>query len=77
MIIEQAVILAGGRGERLRPITDKVPKPMALINKIPFLDYLISSLIKVKIKKILILVGYKSETIISRYKNSCTSYSRL
>lgn len=68
-MIEQAVILAGGRGQRLKPLTNSIPKPMAPINKIPFLDYLIKSIIDVKIKNILILVGYKSEIIINRYKN--------
>lgn len=67
--IKQAVILAGGRGQRLKPLTDNIPKPMAPINGKPFLDYLINSFIKVGIKKILILVGYKSEIIIDYYKN--------
>ena len=67
--LNQAVILAGGRGERLRPLTDTIPKPMAPINGIPFLDYLLYSVIKVGIKKILILLGYKSDVIINRYKN--------
>ena len=61
--------MAGGRGKRLRPITDTIPKPMAPVNGIPFLDYLIYSLSRAGFKKILILVGYKSEVIISRYKN--------
>lgn len=65
--INQAVILAGGKGERLKPITNTIPKPMALVNDFPFLDYLICSLIDVGIKNILILVGYKSEVILSRY----------
>ncbi len=68
--IAQAVILAGGRGERLRPLTDRIPKPMALVNEKPFLDYLIDSLIRVGIKKVLFLVGYKSEVIMKRYKDS-------
>ena len=68
-MLSQAVILAGGRGDRLRPLTDSIPKPMAPINKIPFLDYLIQSIIDVKIKNILILLGYKSEVIIDRYSN--------
>ena len=68
-MLTQAVILAGGRGERLRPLTDTIPKPMALINGGHFLDYLIYSIIKVGIKNILILVGYKADVIIDRYKN--------
>ena len=38
--IKQAVILAGGRGQRLKPLTDSIPKPMAPINGRPFLDYI-------------------------------------
>lgn len=66
-MINQAVILAGGKGMRLLPLTKNLPKPMAPINKIPFLSYLIYSLKKNGIKKILILVGYKSNKIIKYY----------
>lgn len=68
-MIKQAVILAGGKGERLLPLTKSIPKPMAPVNKIPFLSYLIYSLKKRGIKKILILVGYKSNQIIKFYKS--------
>ena len=64
--INQVVILAGGRGCRLKPLTNSIPKPMVLINKFPFLDYLIKSIVKLMINKILILTGYKSKTIINR-----------
>jgi D-glycero-D-manno-heptose 1,7-bisphosphate phosphatase len=67
--VNQAVILAGGRGERLRPLTDNMPKPMAPINEIPFLDYSLNSIIKDGIKNILILVGYKAKVITDRYNN--------
>ena len=40
-MINQAVILAGGKGNRLKPITDKLPKPMAPIKDKPFLEYII------------------------------------
>lgn len=70
LAIEQGVILGGGRGERLRPLTDDVPKLLAPINGIPFLDYLIESLIAVGIKRILMLLGYKSEMIVKRYGKS-------
>ena len=67
--IEQAVILAGGKGRRLRPLTEKIPKPLVKINGIPFCDYLLNSLVKVGIKKILFLIGYKGNLIKDRYIN--------
>jgi len=67
--LNQAVILAGGRGERLRPLTDKVPKPMLPVNGAPFLDYLINSVIQVGIERVLILTGYKGQIINERYRN--------
>ncbi len=61
--IEQAVILAGGMGTRLRPITDTIPKPMVLINGRPFLLYLIELLKENGIEEVLLLLGYKHENI--------------
>ena len=69
MGIDQAVVLAGGRGERLIPLTDSIPKPMAPINKRPFLDFLIHSIIQTGIENILILLGYKADVIANRYKS--------
>ena len=40
-MISQVVVLCGGRGKRLKPLTDKVPKPMININGAPFLWYLL------------------------------------
>jgi NDP-sugar pyrophosphorylase family protein len=65
--ISQAVILAGGRGERLKPLTDTIPKPLAPVNGVPFLDYLIYSLIIADIDRILILLGYRGGLIAERY----------
>lgn len=59
----QAVIFCGGRGERLRPLTDSVPKPMAPVLGRPFLEYLIEQLRDAGIREILLLTGYLGETI--------------
>ena len=67
--VSQAVILAGGRGERLSPLTNTIPKPLAPINKTPFMDYLIYTLVKKGINKVLILLGYKGSLIADRYKS--------
>jgi histidinol-phosphate phosphatase family protein len=54
----QAIILCGGLGTRLRPITDNVPKPLALLNGKPFIDYLLKQLKSQGIKQVLLLTGY-------------------
>lgn len=65
--IRQAVILAGGRGERLRPLTDDRPKPMILIHERPFLEYLLEMLQGQGITNILLLLGYLPEKIIDHF----------
>ena len=54
----QTVILVGGRGIRLSPLTDDTPKPMVLIEDKPFLEYLLLMLKRNSLKKILLCVGY-------------------
>lgn len=68
-MIEQAVIFAGGKGERLKPITDHLPKPMAPVLGVPFLDYLLGLLASQGIERVLLLVGYKHDVIRARYRN--------
>ena len=60
MKINEAVILVGGRGTRLNPITNSIPKPLVDINGKPFLYYLIEQLKHFKINNITLLTGYKS-----------------
>jgi histidinol-phosphate phosphatase family protein len=59
----QAVILAGGLGTRLRPLTDIWPKPMTLFNGKPFLEYLLRELAAQGFERALLLVGYRAESI--------------
>ena len=59
----QAVILAGGRGERLRPFTDNMPKPMIEFHGKPFLEYLIEMLRDQGFTRILLLLGYLPKII--------------
>tara|TARA_Y100000590_G_scaffold153853_1_gene176743 strand:+ start:607 stop:1296 length:690 start_codon:yes stop_codon:yes gene_type:complete len=59
----KAIILAGGRGKRLRPITDKIPKPLIPINNKPLIERTIKYLKKFGINEIIISTGYKSKLI--------------
>lgn len=63
----QAVILAGGLGTRLRPMTNKVPKPMIPIHGRPYLAYQIEYLKKQNIDDIVLLVGYLGNQIIDYF----------
>ena len=58
-----ALILAGGKGERLRPLTDTVAKTMVLVNGKPILWYQVSRLKEAGVTDILLLCGYRWETI--------------
>ena len=59
----QAVILAGGRGERMRPLTDIRPKPMIEVNGKPFLEHQILMLRDQGFKRVLLLLGYLPEVV--------------
>lgn len=67
--IKQVVILAGGQGVRLKPITDLYQKCMFRFHGKPFLYYLINFYKLQGIEKILILTGYKSEQIKNYFGN--------
>ena len=59
----QAVILAGGRGERLRPLTDNIPKPMVPIRGRPYLAWQLDELKRQGIVDVVLLTGYLGERI--------------
>jgi len=60
---QQAVILCGGLGTRLRPLTDTMPKPMVPVNGKPFLQHLIAQISAQGIRRVLLLTGYRGEMI--------------
>lgn len=59
----KVIILSGGRGKRLKPITDYVPKPLVTISNIPILEWQIKHLKKFGITDIIISTGYKYDQI--------------
>ena len=58
-----ALILAGGRGERLRPLTDTMPKPMVPVNGRPILHHQLTWLKGEGVTDIVFLCGYRSEAV--------------
>lgn len=63
----KAVILAAGKGERLRPLTDCKPKALLPVCNRPLLDYQIEMLRKHGIDEIAVVVGYLEKEIRRRY----------
>ena len=63
MIPKQAFILAGGRGERLKPLTENTPKPMIEVKGKPILAHAINGLVDHGVKKIVIATGVMAEKI--------------
>jgi len=59
----QAVMLCGGRGARLRPLTDATPKPMIPVDGRPFLEHLLRQLADQGIQRFLLLTGYLGDQI--------------
>jgi dTDP-glucose pyrophosphorylase len=59
----EAMIMAGGRGKRLSPLTDTVPKPMLQLGNKPIIEHNIDRLISFGIKKIYISLKYLGEQI--------------
>lgn len=59
----KAFILCGGRGERLKPITDRIPKPMVPVAGKPILEYQIDLLKKHGVRDVVFLVGWYGEAI--------------
>ena len=56
-----AVLMAGGRGERLRPLTDKVPKPLLRVGASSIVEQLIASLAAAGVEDVYVAVGYKAD----------------
>ena len=63
------IVMAGGRGKRLRPLTDKTPKPMLPIQGKPILEKILEKARAEGFINIVISVGYLSEQIIDYFGN--------
>lgn len=63
MACEEAIVLAGGRGTRLRAVVSDVPKPLAPVAGRPFLGFLLDHLAGQGIRRCVLATGYLSEKI--------------
>ncbi len=67
VLLNTAVIMAGGKGSRLYPLTKDTPKPMLELAGRPILELIVENLVKNGIRKIVISVNYLADVIVDHF----------
>jgi MurNAc alpha-1-phosphate uridylyltransferase len=67
MTLAKAMILAAGRGERMRPLTDRTPKPLLEVRGKPLIQYHIEALQRAGFRDIAINTAWLEEQIVERF----------
>ena len=68
-MLKTAIVLAGGNGIRLMPLTQDIPKPMVKVAGKPMIEWIVEWLAENGIKKVVIGVDYKKEALYEHFKN--------
>lgn len=68
-----AIILAGGKGKRLMPLTSLIPKPLVKVTNVPMVDYAIAHLVYADIKHIVLALAYQGEILKEYIEKTWTS----
>ncbi len=71
------VILAGGRGSRIKNYLNGRPKPMIKIKNIPFLSFIINHFSKFDLNKIYIMAGYRGRIIKKKYHGKIVNFTKI
>lgn len=62
-----AVVLAGGEGTRLRPLTNDLPKPLLPVANRPFFEYMLDHLREAGVTRVIMALGYRAEPLIESF----------
>lgn len=73
----KAVVMAGGEGTRLRPLTLDVPKPFLRVSGKPAIEYALDALVKAGIRDILVTTFYKPERLIDHLSGGARLKARI
>ena len=73
--IDSAVILAAGRGTRMRELTAELPKPMIEVRGKPVLRHIIEGLCDAGVRRFLVIVGYRADAVRSFFGDSARNIS--
>src|SRR6266567_5450014 len=67
--IVKAVILAAGKGTRMRELTDELPKPMLRVQGKPIVEHILDGLVAAGIREIFVVTGFRAEAIEGYFEN--------
>jgi MurNAc alpha-1-phosphate uridylyltransferase len=70
MTLAKAMILAAGRGERMRPLTDRTPKPLLEVRGKPLMQYHIEGLRRAGLHEVVINTAWLEEQIVERFSRA-------
>jgi dTDP-glucose pyrophosphorylase len=73
----KAVILAAGKGTRMKDLTNEVPKPMLKVHDKPILEHILEGLLSAGIREVFIVTGFRAEAIEDYFGNGSRWQSRI
>ncbi len=76
-MVTKAVLLAAGRGIRMRELTQELPKPMLPVRGKPVLAHIVAGLVAAGVKDILIIVGYHAEVVRAYFGDGSAHGARI
>ena len=73
----RAVVLVGGFGTRLRPLTYSVPKPMLPVGHVPIIERLVANLVRGGVTDVVLALGFKPEPFVEAFPAGLCAGARL
>lgn len=73
----RAVVLVGGFGTRLRPLTYSVPKPMLPVGHVPIIERLVANLVRGGVTDVTLALGFKPEPFVEAFPSGMCAGARL
>ncbi|MBN2505669.1 MAG: NTP transferase domain-containing protein [Verrucomicrobia bacterium] len=73
----KAVILAAGKGTRMKALTHTLPKPMLKVQGKPILEHILGGLLSAGIREVFIVTGYRAETIEGHFQDGARWGARI
>lgn len=68
--LPRAIVLCGGKGVRLRPLTHDLPKPLIQVRGRPIIDFIVDHLVAQGVRDITLAAGYKAEMLVDHFRGS-------